>query len=145
MRDAQSLLDQVISFSGGEALSAAKVTDILGLTDREILNETLEGLAHREPSKILNVIAKLGQTGVEPKLFCEDLLELLRHLILLKAAGGQGNVFIDLPDSELVFLAELSPAASEEDFHLLFDMLLKGIQDVIRSTSSHRLCLKSFF
>lgn len=136
MRDAQSLLDQVISFSGGEVLSSAKVTDILGLTDREVLNETLEGLAHRDPGKILNVIAKLGQTGVEPKLFCEDLLELLRHLILLKAAGGQGNVFIDLPDSELAFLAELSPAASEEDFHLLFDMLLKGIQDVVRSTSS---------
>ncbi|MBL7672156.1 MAG: DNA polymerase III subunit gamma/tau [Bdellovibrionaceae bacterium] len=136
MRDAQSLLDQVISFSGGDALSATKVTDILGLTDREVLNETLDGLANRNPGKILNVIAKLGQTGVEPKLFCEDLLELLRHLILLKAAGGQGNVFIDLPDSELAFLAELSPAASEEDFHLLFDMLLKGIQDVIRSTSS---------
>ncbi len=136
MRDAQSLLDQVISFSGGEALSPAKVTDILGLTDREILNETLEGLAHRDPSRILNVIAKLSQTGVEPKLFCEDLLELLRHIILLKAAGGPGNVFIDLPDSELVFLAELSLAASEEDFHLLFDMLLKGIQDVVRSSSA---------
>ena len=136
MRDSQSLLDQVISFSDGE-LSAKQVTEILGLTDHEVLNLTLEGLASRNSAQIMDVISRLALNGVEPKLFCEELLELLRHIILLKAAGAEANSLIDLPDSEMTFLASLANLASEEDFHLLFDMLLKGTQDVLRSANSH--------
>lgn len=133
MRDSQSLLDQVISFAAGE-LTADKVTDILGLTDRTLLNQVLKGLIERNSIDILEVIRKLNKIGIEPKLFCEELLELIRHVILLKVAGADGTELLDLPESEIQYLAELALKVSPEDLHLLFDMTLKGTQDVIRST-----------
>lgn len=137
MRDSQSLLDQVISFARGE-LTEAKVTEVLGLTDRALLNQTLDGLAQRNTSQILDVILRLSQVGVEPKLFCEEMIELFRHILLLKAAAGSDvNELIDLPDSEIAALVQISTFASEEDFHLLFDMMLKGLQDIARSASAH--------
>ena len=48
---------------------------------------------------------------------------------------------VDLPDSEIAELAKLGHATSEEDLHALFDMLLKGIADLLRS-SDPRLVLE---
>lgn len=129
MRDSQSLLDQVITFANG-ALTRSNVVEILGLTDRAILFETLQGLIHRDTQAIMAVIEKISQAGFEPHLFSQDLLETIRNLLLVKVSAEQASSILEMPDSELQALGEMSSQLSEEDIHLLFDMALKGGADI---------------
>jgi DNA polymerase-3 subunit gamma/tau len=131
MRDALSLLDQVTTFSNGE-LTREKVIDILGLTDRALLLETVAALVQRNTPQILIVIQKINTAGYEASLYAQDLLETLRNLMLIKLSNERSNI-VELPDSEVRYLKELSAQVSEEDLHLLFDMALKGANDLPRS------------
>lgn len=132
MRDSQSLLDQVITFSDG-AVSREKAIEVLGLTDRTLLLETIQCLVERNSDGAVRVIEKIFNAGYDPKVFIQDLLEELRHLLLVKIAASSVSAIVDLPDSEVAHLKSLASTLGEEDIHLLFDMALKGANDLLRS------------
>lgn len=132
MRDSQSLLDQVITFANGP-LTRSSVVEILGLTDRALLFETLNGLIDRNSQAILKVIEKIASAGFEPHLFSQDLLEMIRNLLLVKVSEAQATQILDLPDSELQALSDMAARLPEEDIHMLFDMALKGGNDIPRA------------
>ncbi len=132
MRDSQSLLDQVITFANGP-LTRLNVVEILGLTDRALLLETLGHLIERSSQGVLNVIQKIAQSGFEPHLFSQDLLEIIRNLLLVKISDKQAGQIVEMPDSELIALQEMAARLTEEDIHMLFDMALKGGQDIPRA------------
>ncbi|XGC80686.1 DNA polymerase III subunit gamma/tau [Bdellovibrio bacteriovorus] len=132
MRDSQSLLDQVITFANG-ALTRANVVEILGLTDRALLFETVNALIDRDSQAVLKVIEKIAAAGFEPHLFSQDLLEMIRNLLLVKVSESQAGQILEMPDSELQTLTEMSQRLSEEDIHMLFDMALKGGNDIPRA------------
>ncbi|UYL10730.1 DNA polymerase III subunit gamma/tau [Bdellovibrio sp. SKB1291214] len=132
MRDSQSLLDQVITFANGP-LTRQNVVEILGLTDRALLFETLTALVERSSQNILKVIEKISTAGFEPHLFSQDLLEMIRNLLLVKVSETQAAQILEMPDTELQALNDLSQRLSEEDIHMLFDMALKGGSDIPRA------------
>lgn len=132
MRDGQSLLDQIITFSA-KNITLQSVVDALGLTDRSLLKTALEALATRNLEQTLDVVAKIFAGGLDVNVFSQDLLEQIRHLLIIKINPQQGSQIIDLPDSEIEFLKKLSAQLSEEDIHLLFDMALKGANDIPRA------------
>lgn len=133
MRDSQSLLDQAITFSGGQ-LSQEKTIEILGLTDRTLLFGALEGFVNRDSKKIMAIIERIFTAGYDPKIFIQDLLEELRHLLFIKMSfGGKVTELVDLPESEIIQLKSVASELSEEDIHLLFDIALKGSNDIFRA------------
>ncbi len=132
MRDGLSLLDQVINFTNSK-LTQSNVIEVLGLTDRTLLLETLTALCNRNLQKVLVVIEKVFSAGYDPSNFVKDLLEEIRHLLLVKLDTQGKSQLLDLADSEIEALKSLSSALSQEDLHLLFDMALKGAQDVVRA------------
>lgn len=131
MRDSQSLLEQVINFCSGD-LTLEKTTDILGLTNRNLLLATWAALLARNTTGVVEQIRNLFQLSLDPKIFIQDLLEEIRHTLLLKIAPNQTDI-VDLPDSEKEQLKQLSTELSAEDLHFLFDMALKGAQDLARA------------
>jgi DNA polymerase III subunit gamma/tau len=132
MRDSQSLLDQVITFCSGE-VTLQKVIDVLGLTDRSLLLETLESLVRRDTQKAVDVIEKIFKSGYDPKVFAQDLLEEIRNALLVRLSPDDPSRVVDLPDTEIESLRELTASLTDEDLHLLFDMTLKGVNDLLRS------------
>ena len=132
MRDSQSLLDQVITFANGP-LTRANVVEILGLTDRALLFDTLNALVDRNSKAVLSVIEKISTAGFEPHLFSQDLLEMIRNLLLVKVSESQAASILEMPDTELQALQEMAGRLSEEDIHMLFDMALKGGSDIPRA------------
>lgn len=132
MRDSQSLLDQVITFSDG-TITLEKVTQVLGLTDRSLLIDTLMALTERDTNKMVDVIERIFVSGYDPKIYAQDLLEELRHLLLVKVTPGDVTRVVDLPDNEIERLQELAERLSSEDVHLLFDMALKGGGEIPRA------------
>ncbi|MBN8535712.1 MAG: DNA polymerase III subunit gamma/tau [Deltaproteobacteria bacterium] len=129
MRDSQSLLDQVITFANGP-LSKKLVQEILGLTDRELLFKTLELILDRAAKEMVILFRSLKLAGLEPDLFFQELIELTRHLLVIKVSGAEATTIIEIPESEFERLAFLTQKCSQEDIHLLFDMLLKASQDL---------------
>jgi DNA polymerase-3 subunit gamma/tau len=129
MRDSQSLLDQVITFANGP-LTKNLVQEILGLTDRELLFKTLELILDRSAKEMVTHFQSLKLAGLEPDLFFQELIELTRHLLVIKVSGAEATNIIEIPESEFERLAFLTQKCSQEDIHLLFDMLLKASQDL---------------
>ena len=140
MRDSQSLLDQVITFSGGgagEAVTLEKAIGILGLTDRSLLLETLEALVNRDNERALGVIEKIFAAGYDAKIFAQDLLEEIRNALLVRLCeSGDASRVVDLPDTEIEALRAMTSGLGDEDLHMLFDMTLKGVNDLLRAQDS---------
>ena len=138
MRDSISLLDQLITFSNGK-LSKEKVIELLGLSDQTLLLEVLAALIQRDLSLVLSIIRKLTSKGIEPLLFTKSLLQVLRDTLMIKISAkdedlAKVSLVVDLPETEIHFLQDLSASVTEEDLHLLFDMTLKGVADISRSS-----------
>lgn len=132
MRDSQSLLDQVITFCHGK-VTLVKVVEVLGLTDRTVLLETLTALVERNSQGIIDVIEKIFSAGYDPKIFAQDLLEEIRHALMVRMVPTDPTRLVDLPDTEIENLRQLTKNLSNEDLHMLFDMTLKGVSDLLRS------------
>ena len=133
MRDAQSLMDQTINFTNGN-LVRDLVVSTLGLTDRGLLMDLLSAVFHRRTADVVNGLRRLHDSGNDAKLFLLDLMEQVRNTLLLKISEDRS--LIDLPDSEQEALLRESGGLSAEDLHLLFDMCLKGAQDLARASDT---------
>jgi DNA polymerase-3 subunit gamma/tau len=133
MRDSQSLLDQVITFAGKD-LQLQTVTDILGLTDHQLVKDCLSAILHRTPAALGPVLQKLNKTAADPALFMQKLIEDVRHLSMVKIFDQDSAQMIDLPDSDLRTLKDFSVLVTEADLQILFDMALKGAQDINRAS-----------
>ncbi len=136
MRDGQSLLDQVVSFCSGEKLSHERVVEVLGLTDRSVLLETLTALASRDAQAVLQIIEKIFRGGYDYKIFAQELLEEIRHALIARMIDPERvnlENMLDLPQTEIEALRKLTMKLSEEDLHFMFDMALKGVNDLLRA------------
>jgi len=83
--DAQSLLDQVIAYAG-KNIRDEDITEVLGLIDRQILNDTLEAIANRNVERCMEVVETIYHFGYDLQHFCRELLQSLRNLILIKVS-----------------------------------------------------------
>jgi DNA polymerase-3 subunit gamma/tau len=135
MRDAQSLLDQVLSFSG-QKVSDEEVIEVLGVVDRKILHEAVRALADGDRPRLLQIVDEVHSFGYDLKEFCEELARLVRDLMVLKVfplASAEPARLIDLPQEEVRDLARLTEKLSVEEIHSLFRSLLSAHDEAARS------------
>ena len=121
VRDALSILGQLIAGSGPEGLTHDEVSAQLGVTDAALLDDTVDAIASGEGARLFSVIDRVIDAGHDPRRFATDLLQRLRDLIVLAAIpGDEALAILDAPDSEIevmrrqvagLTLAELSRAA----------------------------------
>ena len=121
VRDALSILGQLIAGSGPEGLTHDEVAAQLGVTDAALLDDTIDAIASGEGARLFAVIDRVIEAGHDPRRFATDVLQRLRDLIVLSAIPGDDALAIlDAPDSEIetmraqvgsMSLAELSRAA----------------------------------
>ncbi|HYR44897.1 MAG TPA: DNA polymerase III subunit gamma/tau, partial [Terriglobia bacterium] len=83
MRDAQSLLDQIISFSGQEVVDE-DVRDVLGFIPGEILARTLDALADRNSKALLEDVGIVVDQGLSLQQYVRELIGRIRDLLILK-------------------------------------------------------------
>lgn len=134
MRDAQSLLDQVITFSGGK-VTKDNVVSILGLSDHAILKQALGAIVEKQPQVLASVFAQMNAVGLDAALFLENLIEDFRHLAMVKMFQDHAHEFVDLSDAEIRFLKDLSVHIQDLELQMLFDIALKGASDLNRASN----------
>jgi len=128
MRDSLSLLDQVISFTDAQ-LTEQQVNQVLGLTERTLVFELFDCLIGRNPAQLVQLLERFSTSGQNPMLVLEDLSKLVRHSLLLKTDATATDM-IDLPDDEIGLLISKNSSHSYGDLHMMFDMLLKSMNDL---------------
>jgi DNA polymerase-3 subunit gamma/tau len=136
MRDAQSLLDQVSSFSGPK-VSDQEVLEALGIIDRKVLHETIQALGKGDRVRLLQIVEEVYNFGYDLKEFCGELAQLMRDLLVLKLFPDgfqEAAKLIDLPEEEVLDLSTQADKFSQEELQALFRAFLSAHDEAARSS-----------
>ena len=128
MRDAQSLLDQVLSFSG-EAVTEDEVAEILGFIDRSILYDVLDATLQAQPAAALEALARVAGFGYDVRTFGDQLLEGVRNVMVVRQVA-EASKLLDLPDQEVTRLSQLAQGASPDRLQQQFDILATAVASI---------------
>lgn len=139
MRDAQSLLDQVLSFAGPE-VSDADVAETLGLIDTRLLHDMLDGMVGGDAARCLDVIDTVYGYGFELSQFTAELLEQVRNLTLLRLSDS-AKKYVDLPSEEVEELEQIGNKVEPEALSRLFTALL-DVHDQVSRAQRPRIVLE---
>lgn len=140
MRDAESALDQVISFSVGASITDEDVSAALGLVDTETLNRTLQAIADQDAGALVRIVDEVVSRGSDLRNFCREMMVHIRALLVVKIAGFDSEL-VQLPESEAESLKRLGEHFSEQDLLRFFSILTKTEQD-IKDSSQPRFQLE---
>ncbi len=133
MRDAMSLLDQVIAY-GGEKLTADDVARVLGVADRAILHELASALVAGDAPGALKVVDRIAQQGFDLAHVAKDVLRHLRNLVVARVCGeGADRELLDLADEEVKDVRELAAKADADDLQRLFHGFSKSFDEIVKS------------
>jgi DNA polymerase-3 subunit gamma/tau len=133
MRDAMSLLDQVIAFSG-DSLTGEDVARVLGVADRQVLHQLASALVDGSPAAALKVVDQVAQQGFDLGHVAKDVLRHLRNLVVAKVCKDtELRDLVDLADEELADVLALAEKADADDLLRLYQGFSKGFDDVVKS------------
>lgn len=113
MRDALSLLDQCISFSGNE-MTYDYILSILGIVNNDILCEMADSIIERNSNKALEIIEKIIRNGKDINQFIKDLISYFRNLMVVSISDNIDGV-IDETDEMIEKLKEQSKSIKTND------------------------------
>jgi DNA polymerase-3 subunit gamma/tau len=132
MRDAMSLLDQVIAFSG-DKLSGEDVARVLGVPNRRVLHDLAAGLVAGDATVCLARIEELANQGFDLAHVTRDILRHLRNLVVAKVAGDAARPLLDLADEEVGDVFDLANKSDLDDLMRLYQGFSRGYDDVVKS------------
>jgi DNA polymerase-3 subunit gamma/tau len=113
MRDALSLLDQAIAYSGN-GISLAQVQAMLGVADPRAISKLIEHIAGLASPALLYLIHELSEAGADLRQLNSQVVEYWRALMLAKA-GADIATILDLTDDEVAEIQSLLPAFTLEE------------------------------
>lgn len=127
MRDALSLLDQVVSFSN-DGVKTEDALLVTGSVSQDVFCDISKGLLEKDVAKVLSDVEGLIADGKEPLRLAEDLITFFRDLLLLQT-GDELAELLQLigPESQFKELAQQFPA---ETLYQFIDILAKTQQEM---------------
>ncbi len=128
-RDALSLFDQVLSFSG-RTVRDEDVSALLGLVDRELLLAASRAVAAGDSLAALELVERLSDYGADYRNFARELILHFREILLLKVAPGESVLVAQVVPEERERLQPIAAALSEEDLLRIFEVLAKAETDL---------------
>lgn len=131
MRDAMSVLDQVIAW-GGNQLVGTDVARVLGVASHKVLYELSAALLGGDAARSLSIVADLAGQGYDIGHVARDLLALLRNLVVAKVVKEPEGL-LDLPDEEARDVKELVEKADADDLSRLYHGFSQGFDEVVKS------------
>jgi DNA polymerase-3 subunit gamma/tau len=127
LRDALTLLDQLVAHGGGQ-VDDAHVAEVLDLIDRALLTAIARACVDGDAAAALEACRRAWERGVEAKRLGEALLGAFRDLVVLRIAPGRG--LVEGADAEIAALTELAARAEEARLRRMFRALLREQEDL---------------
>jgi DNA polymerase III subunit gamma/tau len=131
MRDALSLLDQVIAFSGGD-ITVQSVRDSIGLIEGQTLLGILTGIFARKPLDALELVEQAYQRGHDLRVLGRSLVEFL-HAAILAKVGAPNSQTLELSEEEWKELRSIAALRELSEIEMIFQVLHHGLEWIARS------------
>jgi len=128
LRDAQTLLDQVLAF-GGSHINDEQVAEILDLIDRRLLLAVLEACVAGDATAALEACGRATESGVDAKRLAEHLLQLLRDLVVLRVAPDADGL-VEASAEEVGELRALAERSDPARLRRMFRALVREQEDL---------------
>ncbi len=113
MRDALSLLDQAIAYSGQE-ISLTKVQTMLGVADPRAIQKFVTHIAHLESAAGLHLIHELAEAGADLRQINVQVAEYIRAMMLNKAGANIAEI-LDSTEDEIREITQAAQLFSLEE------------------------------
>jgi DNA polymerase III subunit gamma/tau len=140
LRDAQSLLDQAVAFSG-EVIGDEDLKEILGSISRDLLFDTSTAILDEKPEAVFELVDRLIEGGHDLRTFAKELIEHFRDL-LLAASLPKPEDLLFMNSEELEKLKKESKKASADDF-LRYLLAIQQGEPGLRQSSHPRIYLET--
>ncbi len=141
VRDAESILDQLMTYCEGE-ITYKDVQDVLGLIEADKISKFVEAVRDRKLVDILKIIDDLTVSGKDLYLFIDEVISFFRNMLVLKATHNPD--VLCLPKEDIDRLKSLSEGFTTVQLIRLVEQLA-GISQSFTSQISHRTVLEAFF
>ena len=129
MRDAQTLLDQVIAY-GGTAIDDEQVAQVLDLIDRHLLLSLLSAAVDGDAPAALAACGRAAETGIDAKRLGENLVGLLRDLVVLRLAPEAASQLVEGSEEEIAGLRAIAERTDAGRLRRMFRALVKEQEDL---------------
>ena len=141
LRDAQSLLDQAVAFSG-EVINDEDLKEILGTIKREILFKFSESILGEKPGDIFLLVENVIEYGYDLRFFYKELIQHFRNLLLVKSVKKAQDL-LPLNEEDINNLKEEAEKASHEEL-LRYLVVLQQGEPGLKFSSHPRIYLEAF-
>ncbi|TAM40437.1 DNA polymerase III subunit gamma/tau [bacterium] len=139
LRDAESVLDQLVSFSK-EKVSLKDAITVLGMVEQDVLFSLTDKIIQKDPQGALQLFNDIIDEGKDPGVFLSNLIEHFRNLMVAKVSKADTKL-VDLPQDICDRLFKQSQALSLEDIFIAFNILV-STQEMSRRLDSQRIPLE---
>ena len=123
MRDAQSLLEQVVAAMGGK-VGAAEAAELLGVAGVGMVARTVEAILGSDAKAVVEISREIRAGGYDPEKFLVEVLDALRHVTVAQAAGVDA-IGEEHGEAARTLAAKLVKARSPLDLHRIFQSLMQ--------------------
>jgi len=142
VRDAQSVLGQVIAGSGPEGVTYADTVAQLGFTDESLLSQVVVAIANSDGARLFTLIEQVVSSGHEPRRFANDLLDHLRNLVVVtQVPDAATSGLFDIPNEQIDDLVSQAKLFTSAQLVRVADLVSSGLSE-LRGAASPKLQLE---
>jgi DNA polymerase-3 subunit gamma/tau len=142
VRDAMSVMDQLLAGAGAGGVTYAMATALLGYTDAALLDDVVDGFAAGDGAAVFEIVDRVIEGGHDPRRFVADLLERLRDLVIIAAVpDALDKGLIDAPRDVVERMRAQTSVFGAAELSRAADLVNTGLTEM-RGATSPRLQLE---
>jgi DNA polymerase-3 subunit gamma/tau len=143
VRDALSILGQLLAGAGSDGVSYEIAIQLLGFTDGALLDDAIDALAARDGASLFKTVDRVIESGHDPRRFTSDFLERLRDLMIVDALQqtNANSILRDLPEDQIERMRTQANQIGEANLSRAADIAAEGLTQM-RGATAPRLILE---
>ena len=143
VRDALSILGQLLAGAGSEGVSYEIAIQLLGFTDGALLDDAIDALAARDGASLFKTVDRVIESGHDPRRFTADFLERLRDLMIVDALQqtNANSILRDLPEDQIERMRTQANQIGAANLSRAADIAAEGLTQM-RGATAPRLILE---
>ena len=143
VRDALSVLGQLLAGAGKDGVSYEIAIQLLGFTDGALLDDAIDAIAAHDGATLFKTIDRVIESGHDPRRFTSDMLERIRDLMIVDALKDSGSnaILRDIPDDQMEKMRNQANRIGTANLSRAADIAAEGLTQM-RGATAPRLILE---
>jgi DNA polymerase-3 subunit gamma/tau len=143
VRDALSVLGQLLAGAGKDGVSYEIAIQLLGFTDGALLDDAIDAIAAHNGATLFKTIDRVIESGHDPRRFTSDMLERIRDLMIVDALKDStaNSILRDMPDDQMERMRNQANRIGTANLSRAADIAAEGLTQM-RGATAPRLILE---